>query len=500
MYCRHFRLRIAPFRFAPAREGLYIGAQHREAVAALEWGLLHEPSGFTMLVGEPGVGKTTLLGHVLRQHHEYIRTVSVPNPRLSAEEILRSIVDQLVPGPSPSGKLDTLYAFERSIDRLRPGERLAIVIDEAQALSDDALEEVRLLSNCRRSEEKQLQLLLIGQPELLRRLATPTLRQLDQRVGARAILSPLQPAEAYQYVSYLVQLSGGSADRIFRREALDYLITLSDGIPRRINILCHRAMLQAYISGLRRVTIELARAAVAEDENPFVAVTAPDEPGVRLAHAQERQLPAGQVQARTADRFSQLAALVRRAEMVAGLVILAAVIIYIYHRVGVRIYPRETPGSRSAFREAAAKPAHAPQKSANAFRPAPVTTPSVDSPSPQAQAGARIAQAPQSSAAVDGGPSTVAAHAVFVKPVSSTQTSKSATSAASTLTATGRRQIAIQAGDTLDDIAIRYLGSEQELERLIHANPQFSNANRIYPGQIVYLPNAKEPARTEASP
>jgi general secretion pathway protein A len=499
MYCRHFRLRIAPFRFAPARESLYIGAQHREAVAALEWGLLHEPSGFTMLVGEPGVGKTTLLGHVLRQHHEYIRTVSVPNPRLSADEILRSIVDQLAPGPSPSSKLETIYAFERSLDRLRLGERLAIVIDEAQALSDDALEEVRLLSNCGRSEDKQLQLLLIGQPELLRRLATPTLRQLDQRVGARAILRPLQPAEAYQYVHYLVQLSGGSADRIFRREALDYLIALSGGIPRRINMLCHRAMLQAYISGLRRVTLELARAAVAEDENPFVTATAPDEPRVQLAHAQEQQLHAGQVQARTAGHFSRFAGLVRRAEMAAGLVILAALIIYIYHRAGAPIYPGETPGSRSAFREAAGKRADAPQKSAHAFPPAPVTAPSADPQFPQAQAGARPAQAPQAPAAVDD-LSAAAHHTVFGTPPRGAQTSKPISSAASTLTATASRQIAVHAGDTLDDIAIRYLGSEQQLARLIHANPQFSNANRIYPGQIVYLPNANESARTEASP
>jgi general secretion pathway protein A len=267
MYCKHFGLWSAPFKFTPAKEEFFLSTPHREGLAALQWGLLHEPTGFSLFVGEPGTGKTTLIGRVLADYYQRIRCVSVSNPKLSPDEILRTILDQLNVFPKSPGKLDLLYGFETYLHGLRPRQSVAIIIDEAQDLSDDALEELRLLSNLGSTEEKQVRFLLVGHQELLTRLASPGLRHLNERIGARAILNPLQPGEARQYVDYLIATSGGSTNSIFEPDAINHLIQHSGGTPRRINVLCHNALVNAYSQGSKQVTVDIARKTVAEGEN-----------------------------------------------------------------------------------------------------------------------------------------------------------------------------------------------------------------------------------------
>jgi general secretion pathway protein A len=183
---------------------------HRECLAALEWGLLHEPGSFTLLIADVGTGKTTLINVVLSRNYEHARIAYVMNPRLSFEEMLRVILERIGYLPTATTKLELLKKFEWLLGQLRPKERIAIIIDEAQALSEGILEELRLFSNYAQNGKGQLEILLVGQPELLTRLTSPSLRLFHQRIGARAVLNPLQRDEAFEYVDLKLRESGGS--------------------------------------------------------------------------------------------------------------------------------------------------------------------------------------------------------------------------------------------------------------------------------------------------
>jgi type II secretory pathway predicted ATPase ExeA/nucleoid-associated protein YgaU len=262
MYYEHFRLSGPPFDFNPSASALFMSAGHREALAALEWGL-REPSGFTMLVGEIGTGKTTLIYSLLAAQHQGVRTAWVANPRLSFEEMLLQILGQLGSNQSAKlSKLTLLRAFDAQLSRLRPDECIAVIIDEAQDLSDDALEDFRLLSNFQSLERRRLQIVLVGQLDLGRRLAKPEMRQLNQRIGARALLPTLSSKETYDYVDYRLRSRGGDIKRLFTHGAMRELSRGCGGIPRRINVLCHNAMFLAFAQGEESVTAQHMRDAL----------------------------------------------------------------------------------------------------------------------------------------------------------------------------------------------------------------------------------------------
>jgi general secretion pathway protein A len=269
MYYRYFGLTGSPFQLTFSPTQLYMSKSHREAYAALEWGLLHEPSGFTVLVGEIGTGKTTLALSILTRQFERVRTVYLSNPKLSFEEMLKLIIKQFDIKSSRRDRLADLQAINDFLCALPSGERAVVILDEAQGLSDETIEQLRLLSNSGKPDEKQLHFVFIGQPELLRRLASPPLRQLEQRIGAKTVLNPLQRSECREYVEQRLRMVNGSAERIFRRGALRYLIRHSGGIPRRINVLCHNAMLLAYAGGARTVDTRMVEAAVTEYDSLF---------------------------------------------------------------------------------------------------------------------------------------------------------------------------------------------------------------------------------------
>jgi type II secretory pathway predicted ATPase ExeA len=269
---QHFGLEGPLFRVTSPSQPLYMGRAHQEALAALEWGVCHEPSGFTLLIGEPGTGKTTLLLSLLTRSHYQIRTATVSNPGLRFDEMLCEIARQLGIGQAGS-KLAMLDAFDGFLGALEPGGRVVIIIDEAQGLSDTALEEMRLFSNRGAVEEKQLHFILIAQPELARRLLEPGLRQLNDRIGGRAVLDRMSRAEALGYIEYWMQAGGGRTRRVFGRRALACIIDHGLGVPRRLNVLCHNAMLQAYATGRRKVDLAAASKAAAEYENLFASST-----------------------------------------------------------------------------------------------------------------------------------------------------------------------------------------------------------------------------------
>jgi general secretion pathway protein A len=251
MYTRFFRLNDAPFSIAPNPRFLYPSAKHREALAHLLYGIKEEGGGFVALTGEVGTGKTTLCRCLIEQLPENVDVALILNPRLDAVELLAAVCDELRIGyPRAGASLKILVDAlnEHLLAAHAKGRRTVLVIDEAQNLSFDVLEQVRLLTNLETSQHKLLQIILIGQPELSRLLEQKRLRQLAQRITARYHLAPLTRGETVEYIRHRLAVSGCPAP-LFTPGALAAVHRLSGGVPRLINIICDRALLGAYAQG-----------------------------------------------------------------------------------------------------------------------------------------------------------------------------------------------------------------------------------------------------------
>ena len=265
MYQGHYGLKESPFSIAPDPRFLYLSGRHREALAHLLYGV-GVGGGFILLTGEVGTGKTTLCRCLLEQLPDNVRLAYVLNPRLSAVELLQTVVDELhiaPPDASTSLKALTDVIAERLLENHRRGLSTVLMIDEAQHLSLDAMEQVRLLTNLETNEKKLLQIILIGQPELLERLTQPELRQLAQRITARYHLLPLNLAEAGAYVLHRLQVAGVQRSP-FTGNALRALHYFSGGIPRLINTISERALLGGYARTKERIDDAMVRQAARE--------------------------------------------------------------------------------------------------------------------------------------------------------------------------------------------------------------------------------------------
>ncbi|WBY01722.1 AAA family ATPase [Ramlibacter tataouinensis] len=251
MYAPYFGLSQEPFSIAPDPRYLFMSERHREALAHLLYGL-GGGGGFVLLTGEIGTGKTTVCRCFLEQIPADCNVAYIFNPKLTVTELLQSVCDEFrIEVPRPEGRaptvkdyLDPLNAF--LLQSHAQGRNSVLIIDEAQNLSADVLEQLRLLTNLETRERKLLQIILIGQPELRDLLAQPQLEQLAQRVIARYHLDALRRDETEHYVRHRLEVAGLSRALPFERRALERIHRRSGGVPRRINLLCDRALLGAF--------------------------------------------------------------------------------------------------------------------------------------------------------------------------------------------------------------------------------------------------------------
>lgn len=258
MYTGYFGLKQAPFSIAPDPHYLFMSERHREALAHLLYGI-EGGGGFVLLSGEIGAGKTTICRCFLEQLPKHCNVAYIFNPKLTVGDLLKTICHEFQVSvkhndQSPPTVKDYLDPLNDHLLRSHAsGQRNILIIDEAQNLSPHVLEQLRLLTNLETSERKLLQIILIGQPELRQMLARPELEQLAQRVIARYHLGALTEMESRQYIQHRMSVAGLQGPLPFSDDALRQIHALTRGVPRRINLLCDRALLGAYATGLPRV-------------------------------------------------------------------------------------------------------------------------------------------------------------------------------------------------------------------------------------------------------
>jgi general secretion pathway protein A len=256
MYAAYFGLEENPFKLSPEPGYLYLSEQHRDALNYLIYGI-KEKKGFVLISGDIGMGKTTIARTLLNLLDDSVETALIFNTAISDIELLETVVKEYnipVPGGSKTKKyyVDALNEF--LLKNYVAGKNAVLLIDEAQNLSHGVLEQIRMLSNLETESEKLIQIILIGQPELGSTLALPAMRQLNERIIVRYDLTPLSMPEVIHYIHHRLKVAGGPGKVSFTPGALKHIYTYSEGIPRRINAVCDRALLIAYAKNVSKIT------------------------------------------------------------------------------------------------------------------------------------------------------------------------------------------------------------------------------------------------------
>ena len=255
MYENFFGLRERPFDLAPNPRYLFLGARQREALSTLKYGL-EGPRGLTLLVGEAGTGKTTLVQAALSEiGSAKVECVLMSNPTLTRDEFYEFLANAFGFGAEiAASKTRFLAAFRSHVEeRHWRGQLTAIIIDEAQSLPYELLEEVRLLSNIETPTTKLLSVVLTGQPELADRLNEPELRQLKQRIGLRCELTVFDLADTAAYIAGRLRIAGGTPVDIFTRDAVNAIFQGSSGVPRLVNVICDNSLIGGFAEQMRPV-------------------------------------------------------------------------------------------------------------------------------------------------------------------------------------------------------------------------------------------------------
>ncbi len=246
MYNKFYNFSENPFNLTPDPKFLFLSPTHREALASMIYGI-NERKGFIALIGEVGTGKTTLIYTLLNNLSEKVKKVLIYHTTTTFEQLLKTILHELDLTVENEDKTSLLQKLnEYLIQKLSKEETLAIIIDEAQNLPIEVMEELRMLSNLETSKSKLLQIILVGQPELEEKFNSENLRQLKQRIGIRRHIKPLNPKECKEYINHRLNLVGSSSSKVFSSDAISLIVNFSRGIPRTINILCDNAFLIGY--------------------------------------------------------------------------------------------------------------------------------------------------------------------------------------------------------------------------------------------------------------
>lgn len=258
MYCEFFGFSEKPFTITPNPHFIFLSSIHREAYARLLYGV-DSHAGFIAMTGEVGTGKTTMLRTLLTQlDPEKYSSALIFNPCMSCEQLLESICKEF--GVQAAGKdrfsyLDTLNRF--LLEQHVAGRTVVLVIDEAQNLAPDVLEQVRMISNLETERDKLIQIILAGQPELDSVLGRHDLRQLNQRITVRCSLTPMKLNDTYEYINHRLKISGSRIPGIFSRKSVKQIYRFSRGVPRLINVACEQALVMAWTRESLTVTPEI---------------------------------------------------------------------------------------------------------------------------------------------------------------------------------------------------------------------------------------------------
>jgi general secretion pathway protein A len=268
VYLEYYGLTEPPFDITPNPRFLFYSAKHREAYNHLLYGI-RERKGFVQLTGEVGAGKTTLCRAMLEQFNGHYATALILNPALNADQLMKAIATEFGLPVHQLGldRLDTLALLnEFLLKQVEQGKETVLIIDEAQDLADEMLEQVRLLSNLETDNRKLLQIVLMGQPELRDRLNKHALRQLRQRITVRYHLAPLSRFEVNQYIQHRLEVSGAKGVPHFTRPALWRIYNYSKGIPRLVNAICDKALLAGFVDKCRKIDYSTVGLAIRELE------------------------------------------------------------------------------------------------------------------------------------------------------------------------------------------------------------------------------------------
>jgi len=266
MYNRHFGFNEAPFNMTPNPRFFFQSAKHTEALSTMIYAI-EQRKGFVVITGEIGSGKTTVCRALLNQLDAQTETALITNTHLTAKDLICTVLEEYGVEYKPGSKARLLSQLNQYlIDQLSQDRNVVLIIDEAQNLSASVLEEVRMLSNLETDNEKLIQIIFLGQPELKDKLSLPRLEQLRQRIAVYFHLSPLSREDAIRYIRHRMRIASNSDRTFFTPEALEEIYRFTKGVPRMINHICDSALLSGFIYGVDTVDEKIVREVI--DESP----------------------------------------------------------------------------------------------------------------------------------------------------------------------------------------------------------------------------------------